>query len=134
MSINTGNVAKALADKLSFWNRMSKAKFTTQPSGSIDHALSREEADAPGTALNGGRLSLDEMIKEGDKDPHEVLDTILAASAPAPQTAEQKNTELEDKIIRECVNQFTKGGMYFSYTFGGCPRLLIAYRNVLNMC
>lgn len=137
MSVNTTNVAKALADKLSFWNRMSKQKFTSRQSSSIDLTPPREEesqtdSDVQGNAMTGERLSLDEMIKKGDKDPQEVLDAILAANERAPQTAEQKNSELEDKIIRECVNQYTKGGMYFSYTFGGYANLSLAHKDVLT--
>lgn len=137
MSVNTNNVAKALADKLSFWSRMSKQKFTSRQSGSLDLTSPQEEgsrtdSDVKSNTMAEERLSLDDMIKKGDKEPQEVLNAILAANERAPQTAEQKNSELEDKIIRECVNQYTKGGMYFSYTFGGSADLFIAHTDVLT--
>lgn len=121
MSVNTGNIAKTVADRLSFWNRMSKTKFSLQQPSSIDHTLSQEEGGTSSSRKRmskGDRISLDDMIRKGDKNPAEILDTILSASASPPESTEQKNSELEDKIIRECVNQFTRGGMYFAYTFG----------------
>ena len=118
MSVHTGSVAKALADRLSFWNRMSKPKMDQF---SFGRAVAREDAANIGghkpTSSKDG-ISLDAIIKKGDEEPAEVLNTILAASAPPPRTVDQKNSELEEKIIRECVSQFTRGGMFFAYTFG----------------
>ena len=39
LSVHTGNIAKALADRLSFWNRMSKPKVTAEQPASIDSTL-----------------------------------------------------------------------------------------------
>jgi len=47
-----------------------------------------------------------------------VISTILATLAPQPTTTEQRHADLEEKIVRECIREFTKGDMYFSYTFG----------------
>jgi hypothetical protein len=38
--------------------------------------------------------------------------------APAPASTEEQHTVLEDKIVKQCIREFTKGGMYFAYTFG----------------
>lgn len=114
-SVHAGAVAKTLAARMSFWNRLSKRDPVPQPSISQspeqDALLSSEE----GQLL----LPLDAIIKDDKGDPSQVLDSILASTAPPPPTVEQKHTELEDKIVRECVREFTRGGMYFAYSFGG---------------
>lgn len=61
---------------------------------------------------------LDTIVHEAKGDPAEVLEGILDATAPAPVTQEEKHSELEEKIVRECIREFTKGGMYFAYNFG----------------
>lgn len=99
-------VLKAVAARLSFWNRISKRNSSmTQGSGM---PLSE------GTPLSE---TLDKVIHEASETPAEVIDTILATTAPPPTTIEQQHTELEGKVIRECIREFTKGDMYFSYTF-----------------
>ncbi len=120
-SDHTTNLTKTLADKLSFWNRLSKRDSQLQ-SGSVGDALTRKngfgrESSSQGRESGEERISLDDILENGVREPGDVLNTILA-TAPPPQTAEQKNSELEDKVIRECVSQFTRGGMYFAYTFG----------------
>lgn len=117
-SVMTGNIAKTLADRLSFWNKMSRRQSAT-----INQTLSNDAENSESSSRRAStdeRTSIDAMIKKGDKEPSEVLDTILNAQAPPPPTAEQKNTELEEKIIKEVVHQFSRGGMYFAYHFGEC--------------
>jgi hypothetical protein len=62
--------------------------------------------------------ALDKIIREASGKPVNVIDKILATTAPPPKTAEEQHSELEDKVIRECIREYTKGDMYFSYTFG----------------
>ena len=31
---------------------------------------------------------------------------------------EEKHSQLDVKIVKECLREFSKGGMYFSYDFG----------------
>ncbi len=127
LSVNTGNVAKALTEKLSFWNRLSKKSRPTTVSPYQTVALGEAELetmgiseppDSPGSPEPGAEpFSLQNVIQEVGKEPTRILNRILAL-APAPTTTEGKHSELEEKIIRECVREFTRGGMYFSYNFG----------------
>lgn len=125
MSINTGNLAKTLADRLSFWNKLPRRNSTPQ-APSISQKLEQDDSSAETSESppQDERLSLDEMVEQGDKAPTEVLDTLLTTAAPAPTTVEEKRSELEAKVIRECVNLFSKG-MYFSYHFGMCRAVLL---------
>jgi t-SNARE complex subunit (syntaxin) len=59
-----------------------------------------------------------ESMDQGVVEPSEVLDTIMTAAAPSPQTVEERHSELEEKVVKETIRQFTRGGMYFSYSFG----------------
>ncbi|TFK42309.1 SacI homology domain-containing protein [Crucibulum laeve] len=108
----TSPVFKALATRLSFWNRVSKRNsLNGLPSQDeplpIVEPMSAEEEQA----------TLDRLMKEGTEEPAQVIESIIASTAPAPATVEERHSELEDKIVRECVREFTKGGMYFAYTF-----------------
>lgn len=109
-STNAETVAKTLAERLSFWSRLSKRSSRQT---SIDHALMEQ----PGTEDDDSVLD-SSIAKDDTKDPEEVINSIIASAAPPPQTAEEKHSELEEKIIRECVREYTRGGMYFAYTFG----------------
>jgi len=103
----TSPVLKTVATQLSFWNRSSKRdsrKFQTN------------EVPASGSVLQSEML--DKVIQEAKEKPVEVISTILATLAPQPTTTEQRHADLEEKIVRECIREFTKGDMYFSYTFG----------------
>lgn len=111
---NTDTVVKTLAERLSFWTRLSKRNSTQ--GATIDHVLV-EHPDIPGQppALP---LDMDSIVKDESKGPEEVIESIVASAAPAPQTIEEKHSELEEKIVRECIREFTRGGMYFAYSFG----------------
>jgi phosphatidylinositol 4-phosphatase len=109
-------IAKALANKLSFWSsRLSKrgALFPSTPDLTTSFDKEKEE-------------ELDRMVREEQGVPAEVLDGLLETTAPAPATSEAKHNEMEDRIVKECIREFTKGGMYFAYNFGAiypsiCP-------------
>jgi len=73
---------------------------------------------------------LDRLMNEDE--PAEVIETILASTAPPPPTVEEKHLEMESKIIRECVREFIKGGMYFAYNFGMYPSQIRLLRALLN--
>lgn len=91
-------VMKAIASRLSFWR---KPIFPSSPSTN-------------GDALNVDIAEEEELLS---KEPQEVLATILTP-AVEPLTAEERHSELDDKIVRECIKEFTKGGMYYAYNFG----------------
>ncbi|KAK0239924.1 SacI homology domain-containing protein [Armillaria nabsnona] len=92
-------VIKALTSRLSFWNRLSAGgtKGLKQTSDDVLNPSPNYEKD---------------ILEEGD--PEEVLASLVA---PEPISPEERHSELERKIIRECVKEFTKGGMFFAYNF-----------------
>lgn len=101
---NVTPVAKTLAERLSFWNRIPRK---------MSYSLEPSEQDS---LKDGDELS--ERIDDGKDEPGDVLTDILQSTAPAPTTIEERNNELEEKILRQCVKDFSKGEMYFSYNFG----------------
>ncbi|KAL1944714.1 hypothetical protein VTO73DRAFT_3144 [Trametes versicolor] len=110
LSTNTDTVVKTLADRLSFWTRLSKRNSRQAPT--IDHTLVEQSDQTLGEPLDIAAIA-----KDDSKEREEVLEAIVSSAAPAPQTMEEKHSELEDKIVRECIREFTRGGMYFAYTF-----------------
>ncbi|RDB21105.1 Phosphatidylinositide phosphatase SAC2 [Hypsizygus marmoreus] len=110
-SFTNSSVANTLASRLSFWTRLSK-----RTSHSSDQ-LGDPVAELRPLSLTEESESLDKIMEEGKEEPAEVLDSILNATAPPPTSAEEQHSELEEKIVRECVRELTKGGMYFAYTF-----------------
>jgi hypothetical protein len=111
-SVTTSPVARTLASRLSFWSRLSKRTSVppaNQGEGQVPTVIVESHS------LTQERESLDKIMQE---EPAEVLDSILAATAPPPVSVEERHSEMEDKIIRECIKEFTKGGMYFAYNFG----------------
>ncbi|KAI0672944.1 SacI homology domain-containing protein [Trametes maxima] len=109
-SANTDTVVKTLTERLSFWTRLSKRN--SRQAATIDHSLIEQSDQTSDDALDVNALSKDES-----KDPEEVIESIVSSAAPPPQTLEEKHTMLEEKIVRECIREFTRGGMYFAYTF-----------------
>ncbi|PVG02589.1 hypothetical protein CPB86DRAFT_861460 [Serendipita vermifera] len=103
-------LAKTIADRLSFWK--------SRRDSSLDEG-SLIVSKASGHHDTLGELLAD--IDNGDTaniEPEKAIDDIItAAAAPEPHSVEQRNLVLEDKITKEMIRQFTKGGMYFSYTF-----------------
>ena len=96
--------AKVLAERLSFWKtrRISNASSTKTADGTSEVAID----------------DLMEGMDQGVVEPGEVLDTIITSAAPPPRTIEERHSELEEKVVKETIRQFTRGGMYFSYGFG----------------
>jgi len=100
----TGPVERTIASRLAFWERLSKRSKPDDFSDSYP-------VDDPDS-------SLDTIIADGSQEPAEVLEDIIAATSPAPTTQEETHNQLEDKIVRETIREFSKGGMYFAYNFG----------------
>lgn len=124
LSTNTDTVVKTLADRLSFWTRLSKRNSRQAPT--IDHTLVEQSDQTLGEPLD-----LEAIAKDDSKEREEVLEAIVSSAAPAPQTMEEKHSELEDKIVRECIREFTRGGMYFAYTFGQSFALPAVYNTYI---
>ena len=101
---HTGPVERTIASRLAFWDRFSKRS-------KIDEFGDSYPVDDPGPLL-------DNIMAAGRQVPAELLGDILTATAPAPITQEDTHNQLEDKIVRETIREFSKGGMYFAYNFG----------------
>ncbi|KAF9477543.1 hypothetical protein BDN70DRAFT_810519 [Pholiota conissans] len=110
-STSTAPVFKTLANRLSFWSRISKRTNLTSPDNA-EFPLVQEPI-----SLNEEEEVLDKIMKEGKDPPAEVIESILESTAPAPATAEERHSELEIKVVRETIREFTKGDMYFAYNF-----------------
>ena len=100
----TGPVERTIAGRLAFWNRLSKR-------GKPDDLSDSYPVDDPDSSLNA-------MMAHGLQGRAGVLEDIIATTAPAPTTQEETHNQLEDKIVRETIREFSKGGMYFAYNFG----------------
>jgi hypothetical protein len=96
---------RSLASKLSFWAKPSKR---AQAHPESKHVTAEESFEEFMDTMAGAG---------GEATPAQVLDSIVSSSAPPP-TTEEKYSALEDKIVRECIREYTKGGMYFAYDFG----------------
>lgn len=129
-------VIEAIVPRLSFWNKI------TGPAQSLSQTLlpaygkgkekekvseSKPAELASSAALLGVESEhedhqepseIERLIHEKKAEPSEVLKNVLAAFTSQPASQEERHTELETKIVRECVRSFSKGGMYFAYTFG----------------
>ncbi|KAI0748534.1 SacI homology domain-containing protein [Daedaleopsis nitida] len=112
-STNADTVVKTLAERLSFWTRLSKRN--SRQSATIDHVL-LEQQDIPGEPPMAP-ADLESIVRDESQNPEEVMESIVSSAAPPPQTIEERHSELEQKIVRECIREFTRGGMYFAYSF-----------------
>ncbi|KAM6500271.1 SacI homology domain containing protein [Amanita muscaria] len=106
-------VLEAIAPRLSFWNKITKPAQDANAYASASAHLSDEEPDYVGQEPD----ELERLIHDKREEPSEVLKNIIAAFAPQPASPEERHVELETKIVRECVRIYSKGEMYFSYTF-----------------
>jgi hypothetical protein len=112
-SAATSPVFKTLASRLSFWSRLSK-RTPVSPTG-----MESEFPVVPEPmSLTEEEEVLDNMMIEGKEEPAQVIENILASTAPPPATSEERHSELETKVVRECIREYTKGDMYFAYNFG----------------
>ena len=112
-SVATSPVFNTLAERLSFWSRLSK-----RPPVSNKHHHPLVADPLTLTEEHEEQEAFDRLTSGGNEQPAEVMESILASTAPPPATTEERHSELETKVIRECIREFTKGGMYFAYRFG----------------
>lgn len=105
-------VFKTLASRLSFWSQLSKRTNTSTSPAEAEFLVPHPQS------LVEEQQAIDKMIHDNKETPGEVIDSILASTAPPPVTSEEKHSEMEIKIVRECIREFSKGGMYFAYNFG----------------
>lgn len=99
-----GPIERTIASRLAFWNRTTRK----EQSNDFGDSYPVDDLDSP----------LDTVTAGSHKGPAEVLGDIIVATAPSPMTREETHNQLEDKIVRETIREFSKGGMYFAYSFG----------------
>lgn len=122
-------LSKAIAAQLSFWTKLSKQideKLSKKPSPSGLSPPSRPLLNSPST---DSMEDVGRRLSNGERSA-DILKSIIAKSAPTPSSTEAKYSELENKIVRETVKMFVRGGMYFSYTFGKTS--MLGYVGVLS--
>jgi phosphatidylinositol 4-phosphatase len=139
-SLVNGNInspiAKIVASRLSFWSRLSKrnsgdGEGSVCDSTDVDHPSLDElnPMSASSFSPNPPHPTSTPIVSQTPKpnltSPSEMLSTIINTTAPPPPTAEERKSQLEDKIVRETVKEFTKGGMYFAYNFGESLRSFV---------
>ncbi|EIN07173.1 hypothetical protein PUNSTDRAFT_126985 [Punctularia strigosozonata HHB-11173 SS5] len=78
---------------------------------------SRDNSDAPTSLKHDTEEVVDAAAEQDVQSPSEVLGDIIDSRAPEPKTQAEQHSELEDKILKEIIREYTKGGMYFAYTF-----------------
>ncbi|PCH37867.1 hypothetical protein WOLCODRAFT_161110 [Wolfiporia cocos MD-104 SS10] len=111
-SLNT-DVVKTLTARLSFWSILAK-----RPATSSNEAVPRPSEDSQSSAAAPqSRVSLDTTSSNAKEQPEQLIESLLSKTASSPPTTEEKHSELEDKVLRECIREFTRGGMYFAYAF-----------------
>lgn len=89
----TNPVAKAIASRLSFWSRLSQRPATNTTPTNLEQLKGTND------------VSLDNITE------------IIEATSPPPTTNEERYSEIDDKVVKECIKEFTKGVMYFAYNF-----------------
>lgn len=101
----THSPLSTIANRMSFWSRLSKRVSSVSEGANIEESLLNE------------RELLDSIIHDADGVPDKVIDSIIATTAPPPDSSEERNSELEERILRGCLREFTKGDMYFALHF-----------------
>lgn len=110
-SLATTNVVKVITDRMSFCTRLCRR----QPTSTHDPSTGSDEHQSP-----------DSIIQSMDGEPTAAINTTIASTAPSPDSVEERHTELEDRVVRECIREYVKGCMYFAYHFGRYPILRVA--------
>ncbi|VDB82776.1 unnamed protein product [Peniophora sp. CBMAI 1063] len=107
-SPSTTTLAKTLSDRLSFWQRPIR-RF----SGGPDSPASAQ----PGMQSLAAAVEANNQSTDALSDKEDELQALIATPAPTPVTEEEKNRQLEEKILRQTVKDYARGEMYFAYDF-----------------
>jgi phosphatidylinositol 4-phosphatase len=121
ISVGTGtgntveSLAKTLANRLSFWGQASKRTSVQSDATSEQQSIAKEgQKELP--ELSDVRASVD-----GRDEQQQAIQSIVQNAAQVPPTQAAQHSELENKVVREIIREYTKGGMYFAYNFGTFP-------------
>lgn len=137
-------VIEAIVPRLSFWNKIAGPAQSLSQTLLPVYAKGKDkgkgsESKTTDSALSAGAESecedpseIERLIHEKKAEPSEVLKNVLAAFTLQPASQEERHTELETKIVRECVRSFSKGEMYFAYTFGAFCSLEVPLINMYS--
>lgn len=96
-SLEDQQIARTLMPRLSFWSVLPRRR-TTEPGQVLDQQPPKTQ------------------IPLTDSIP--ALQETLRKSYPGPSTDTERRNELDDKILKECIREFTKGVVFFSYNIG----------------
>jgi phosphatidylinositol 4-phosphatase len=125
-SMTSGSVAQTLAKRLSFWNKLPKRPPQSpmeivEEENVASHGADMEHyegSNSPTPLKHDAKEVVDAAAGSAQQSPSEVLGEIIDSRAPPPKTQAEQHSELEDKVLKEIIREYTKGGMYFAYTFG----------------
>lgn len=93
-------IRKAIASRLSFWPGLPSLRQKSPTVPAEETQLLGPEPESP------------------DGTSPEVLHDLQYTMPSPPATLKQRQNEMDTKILKECIKEFTKGGMYFAYNFG----------------
>lgn len=93
-------ITKVIASRLSFWSGLPSQRRTQSAT----------------LAERSQLLDIEPELAD-DVSPENIRNLQDAASSP-PASLKQRHNEMDAKILKECIKEFTKGGMYFAYNFG----------------
>ncbi|KDQ18061.1 hypothetical protein BOTBODRAFT_29373 [Botryobasidium botryosum FD-172 SS1] len=109
---------------------MSESPSSGSPRGSFFKRLSMRGKKSPPRSASVSGASTPLVDPGSPEGIHAVLEEdggvprhIVASTSndfipgTSANITEEKRTELERKIVKECIREFTRGGMYFSYDF-----------------
>jgi phosphatidylinositol 4-phosphatase len=115
-SDTTFQIERTFASRLSFWTRLSKR--TSLGHLSTPSVITEQDESSEPMILEENEIKPLDSTMDGNTDPAAVLRTVVEQAAPPPATQEERYSELEERIVKECVREFSKGGMYFTHNFG----------------
>ncbi|PAV23487.1 hypothetical protein PNOK_0055500 [Pyrrhoderma noxium] len=106
-------IAKVIASRLSFWTRLSQRP----------------------TLQNDGKATLvnPENLKGEEDASLDNITEIIKLTSPPPTGTEERYNEMDDKILKECIKEFTKGVMFFAYNFDITTSLQHKQHEVLRL-
>ena len=112
-------ISKGLASRLSFWKKQSRnPEAASQTSASSRTSFS----ETPPLSSSSTLPSFQSLHIQDEPGPKSQADAVKLGNSlnekTAPPAIAKKRSELEEKIVRETMREFSRGQMFFSYDFG----------------